>query len=459
MGVTCSICIEPFNKSTRKLFSSPCCPDFDVCRMCVGQYVLGSGQKPSCMKCKTEYSEQTLDTGFTKRFVNIMREAQATLFVESQRSQLPSTMPFIERLTQADRYEKEISVVDDEIVCIVDEYRRLAKIKVDMERYITAARNYKSISQNPDEESARKNLPDHEIEGVTFFVRCAHDNCRGYLSKRYKCAVCNRFTCPRCHKKLLPDDNHVCVESDMLSVEEIKRSTKACPACGARIHKISGCSQMFCTKEGCGTIFDWNTLRIQIGGIQHNPHIWEYRERYGIPHENGTNGCDQDITDQHIAYACARTSDTYQNIYKTQIRALVDVARYKAHIEDVEVRSLQVDSSTYRCKILRIKYLQGQINDEEWVKQIKMIHRTERKRNDYLAVLGLVPDILNDLIKEQLDQIIKGDIIYFTKIYEFAILINKSLSIINTKYSVKGILLNIDMFPEKYTADTSSTLD
>ena len=62
----------------------------------------------------------------------------------------------------------------------------------------------------------------------------------------------------------------------------IRQTTKPCPKCGLRIHKASGCDQMWCID--CKTTFSWNTGEIVTGGIIHNPHYFQYLRDHS---ENG----------------------------------------------------------------------------------------------------------------------------------------------------------------------------
>jgi hypothetical protein len=56
----------------------------------------------------------------------------------------------------------------------------------------------------------------------------------------------------------------------------IDAETRACPKCGARVFKISGCNQMFCTAcNDCA--FDWVTGRIET--VIHNPHYYEFQRQ------------------------------------------------------------------------------------------------------------------------------------------------------------------------------------
>ena len=406
---------------------------------------MGSAQAPVCMACNTRYTTEILEEGFTKTFMNEVYDEQARLFKESQRSLLPSTMPYIQRQIEGERLTLDLQTMDRDINEVTLELNNMKMARRRLEIQIHNARNaHLWINNNPDE-----GIPDefivNEISGESsFVVSCPYDDCRGYLSRRYKCDVCEKWMCPRCQKpKNAHDDpDHVCIEADVLSVAEIKKTTKGCPKCGTRIHKISGCSQMFCTKPDCGTIFDWNTLRIQTKGPEHNPHIHAWRERHGVTQMNGEDGC-LDVQTWHISNAMRATNDKYRTTYKMHLEKLIDATRYKNHVVGVDLRDIQHNNYDTQLRLLRMRYLRNRITEDEWTKNIKSIHRLTRKNDDYMAVLGFVPDVLNDLIREQLNNLNNRRPIQFDTIVEFAEITNDNLRQLNRKYSVKGKILNV----------------
>jgi len=72
------------------------------------------------------------------------------------------------------------------------------------------------------------------------------------------------------------DSPHVCNADNLASAKLIDAETRACPKCGARVYKISGCNQMFCTAcNDCA--FDWVTGRIET--VIHNPHYYEFQRQ------------------------------------------------------------------------------------------------------------------------------------------------------------------------------------
>lgn len=88
-----------------------------------------------------------------------------------------------------------------------------------------------------------------------------------------ECDSCGQSYCRDCGK--LKDDKqiHKCVRADVETFDNILKTTRSCPKCGARIYKQSGCNDMFCTI--CHIGFDWATGNI-ITRSFHNPHRSDY---------------------------------------------------------------------------------------------------------------------------------------------------------------------------------------
>jgi hypothetical protein len=120
-----------------------------------------------------------------------------------------------------------------------------------------------------------------------FLMRCPADDCRGFLSTAYKCGICNKHTCSECLEltgceaaPLEAPQAHICKPDMVETAKAIKKETRACPKCAARIFKIDGCDQMWCTMTGCNTAFSWNTGHVVTGRV-HNPHYYEWLRRNG----------------------------------------------------------------------------------------------------------------------------------------------------------------------------------
>jgi hypothetical protein len=87
----------------------------------------------------------------------------------------------------------------------------------------------------------------------------------------------------------LVEEGHECDPDAKASIAMIHRDTKPCPKCGTFIHKLSGCTQMWC--PDCHTAFNFNTGAVELGRI-HNPHYLEFRKNGGMTsREHGDIPC------------------------------------------------------------------------------------------------------------------------------------------------------------------------
>jgi len=77
-------------------------------------------------------------------------------------------------------------------------------------------------------------------ERKKFVKQCPGEDCRGFLSTRWKCGTCEINVCKDCHV-ILNSEEHKCEEDAIKSVIEINKSAKGCPTCGIPIFKSSGC--------------------------------------------------------------------------------------------------------------------------------------------------------------------------------------------------------------------------
>lgn len=131
----------------------------------------------------------------------------------------------------------------------------------------------------------------NDLKDINSFI-CPKCNVN-VLTSDFRCEQCKIGICKKCY--CIKTDDHICKSDDIESFKLIKDSTKSCPKCLARIYKISGCSQMFCTN--CHTGFEWNTGKIITQNF-HNPHRTEWLdklEKQNIIIDDTTVVCDYQI--------------------------------------------------------------------------------------------------------------------------------------------------------------------
>ena len=120
-----------------------------------------------------------------------------------------------------------------------------------------------------------KNWNFKKKERKKFIRKCPDKGCRGFLSIRWKCEMCDKTVCSKCLeiKPTLPKEEnctiveHVCNPDNIKTAELLKKDTRPCPSCGEQITKISGCDQMWC--PSCKNAWSWNRGVIVHGVIEY----------------------------------------------------------------------------------------------------------------------------------------------------------------------------------------------
>ena len=272
----CIICCEKYNRSNRSTVNCPSC-GFEACRQCHSTFILDpSNPLPNCMECHKEFPRDFLVEKFTQKFVTQdWKKHREQVIYQKERALLPTRQRVAELVRRKDTLRDQEAEVNAEIAKL--ETRR-RDILVEKNRIDYRIR----IGPAADNEGAAAGGNKREQHAA--FVRpCPNTeaNCRGFLSTQWKCNLCNMWACKDCHeiKGDNQDAEHTCHPDNLASAKLIDAETRGCPKCGARVYKISGCNQMFCTAcNDCA--FDWVTGRIET--VIHNPHYYEFqRQRNG----------------------------------------------------------------------------------------------------------------------------------------------------------------------------------
>ena len=262
--MSCNICCENFNKSNHSVVI--CCYDscqFHCCKQCVRTYILGSINEPHCMNCKNPFSQEFLVNNLNKSFMeNDYKNHRKTLLTDKAIARSQELMPLVEKTIQIDTRVNMLNTLTKQRTELNKQLRELSVLINKTTREIHNIKN-----------------GDSEQERKQFIMPCPADNCKGYLSQKYRCTVCELYTCHECFEIIgyKNDEPHTCNEDCLKNAQAIKRETKPCPQCGIRIYKIAGCDQMWCTE--CQVTFSWNSGKIIITQTIHNPHYYEYMRK------------------------------------------------------------------------------------------------------------------------------------------------------------------------------------
>ena len=201
-----------------------------------------------------------------------------------------------------------------------------------------------------------------------FIMHCQANDCRGFISSTYVCGICTKKTCSNCLE--IEEDGHVCKPESVESAKAIKKETRSCPKCAARIFKIDGCDQMWCTVDGCNTAFSWNTGHI-VSGRVHNPHYYEWLRRTGggeAPREPGDIPCGGLPNQRNFIN---RIMDMTGELSDVEMNKLFEINRNMAEFEE-RLRDYPARMEALVNKDINVKYLMNEITENEWQRQLEL---------------------------------------------------------------------------------------
>jgi hypothetical protein len=228
-------------------------------------------------------------------------------------------------------------------------------------------------------------------EANNFVMPCPLNDCKGFMSKQYKCGMCNGKICPKCHIEIKgKDEEHECNKELAESVKLINAETKPCPKCGARIHKLHGCDQMWCVS--CKTAFSWNTGKIVQGERIHNPEYYRWMRDHNInlPRE------------EDVYNNCAQVPNIYQindllnrrKITGNQESFLYNLVQKVGHFEQLireNVPSVNRD--------LRVRFLCNELTKEKMTQTLIKRERINMKKNFLNGLYRLTVDVSSDILR------------------------------------------------------------
>jgi hypothetical protein len=416
----CPVCINNFNKRRVKV-TCPKCQN-ECCRDCFQTFIKNTTGEIYCMHCKHPHDYDFIQQNTTKTFMKVdYKEHIENILLDKEKSLLSETLGELQNEITAENlrqeYEQirlnkgyEVSVVDTEKQIIINkirQYQILEKLKK-----ISYTDEIKKLKEEYAEFKSKSDLLLEEYENLDiemqikiseigsntetkerkkFIKPCPAPDCRGLLSTQYVCGLCSTKVCPDC-LEIKKDKEHACKPEDVATAKLIKESTKPCPKCGVSIHRIDGCSHLFCVE--CKTAFDYITGKIHTGGNS-NPLYWQWRQSQG------------DATTEH--QECPEmTAPIIQNIivgistadYELS-QKLQDIMYLAIHLRDYEMPRLEIDYIEEN-KDLRKDYLKKQISEYDWKIQLQRRYKDSIKRKDIRNVYQIfVVETFNIIFKLQ----------------------------------------------------------
>lgn len=376
----CLICCETFNKTDKRKITCGWC-EYSSCLKCQKRYLLSSIQDLHCMNCKKKWNRKFLSTQFPQSFLQQeYRAHRENLLFEREKALLPATqvhIPVILRRKGLNRMSEMVREETDLLFSLDPSEERELRLSELQHLHSLIAWKVRHLSDRKEEETRQK-----------FTMKCPVADCRGFLSSRYKCGVCNGRVCPDCHIEL-KEEKHDCEPDLVKTVEELKKTTKNCPNCHVPIFKSSGCDQMWCVN--CHVAFNWKTGEIEKGVI-HNPEYFEFMRRMGTqarnPHEQVCGGLPDFRTVNF--YARTRAESDFLQHYYQQL----------AHLRNDTMRRLPTPMDNQSNLNLRISYLMKEITDEEFKTTLRQKETELEKKLEHRQILDTYVSVGEEMLRQ-----------------------------------------------------------
>jgi len=301
------------------------------------------------------------------------KKHRETVLFDQERALLPATQPIVENIISREKIDTEIRRIEDEELRAI--YARIAALRSDRSRL---ERRTTAVS-----------------ERSTFIKACPDSECRGFLSSQWKCGLCEKWACSDCHeiKGMSRDCEHTCNPDNVATASLLAMDTKSCPSCGAGIHKLEGCDQMFCTM--CNTGFSWRTGRIETN--IHNPHYFEWLRRTGgeVPRNPNEIRCGHEITNTFTRVLVS--SMRINGIHTDTINKLTRICESIIHFRYVELIRFPADR-VLNNQDLRIDYLRNKISEETFKIQIQRLDKKHQKNLEIHNVFTILYNTVTDIL-------------------------------------------------------------
>jgi hypothetical protein len=387
---------------------------------CNKTYVTSTAQEAHCMNCKKKWPRAFLLASFTRSFIDgDYTKHRQNLMYEREKALLPATQVHIPVILNRRGLQKMMEMNHQQYMNEEKMYRgeELDKRRGEfqyLQSLLITKLNYLARGHEKKQEK-------------TFVMKCPIGECRGFLSTRYKCGVCNGRVCPSCHVEE-KEEKHECDPDLVKTVEEMKKTTRNCPNCHVPIFKSSGCDQMWCVS--CHTAFNWRTGQIEKGYI-HNPEYFEFLRRTGLtvrnPNEVVCGGMPE------FATVLAKTRSRSESSLVTDIYQMV------VHYRHDTLRRLPTPIDNTNNQDLRIQFLLNEISEEAFKVTIFQRERDREKKLEYRQLVDTFVTVGEELFR-QLDDIK----IFCRQMLELGRLINSQILRLNSSYKCKLALIRLN---------------
>lgn len=419
----CTVCFDECTDNNKAIKCPKC--DIVACQECWKvNFTQLQGATPYCINtsCEHEFTLQFIFKNFPKNFIEgELREHHMNEYYNVQKEKLKNVIPIIRRIHIRETIDTEIKFLtekrqflEQKVREVADEINKLNREKdynfpIYQERdypvelvdlYVNGNREpLRNWFQTNTVKSNANQSKTEEQKGPKYHYKCPEAGCGGFLDGKFRCGLCANHFCSDCFELIgKPSENvklsdlkeeHECKDEDKASFDLIKESTHPCPKCRTRIHKSSGCRQMWCVV--CHTTFDYYTGKIETGNI-HNPHYHEFM-RQNKDQQNEP----RDIELCHgevVELTSIQGRLNRNNITEAAQERFKIIARYHELITEMRqyvINQYEVDPQNVETYIrdMSIKFLMEEIPEEEFKKKLYDRERVNEKNRRLWEILDL----------------------------------------------------------------------
>jgi hypothetical protein len=326
------------------------------------------------MNCKKQFDRDFLAGACTSVFISTsFKEYRQNVLFDREKALLIETQPYVVVEREKIKLYNDINLIHKQL----DKLEALKRLHLEQINSI----QQRIFNLNVD------NLHNGDQEARKFIRKCPVDNCRGFLSSRWKCGTCDTFICNKCNE--VKDNHHECKPENIASMELLNKDTKPCPECATMIYRVSGCPQMWCTN--CNTPWDWNTGR-KVNGTIHNPHYYDFVRNGGGGRNHDDIPCGGLPALIDIRMMCNTLGIRNNTIY--------NVHNVITHIEQYELRDHPIGDIVSHNRKLRIQYLLGNINEESFKKSLQSTEKSREKHRDFNNIYQMFANVASDVLRQ-----------------------------------------------------------
>lgn len=381
---------------------------YKVCQQCFRHFALDSVTPAHCMQCKRPLLREELVELTNRTFVaKTYTDHRKAMLLSMEKSLLPEAQRVLEDLwgpdisgsteelqEQLKAQEAKCTDVEQQMAELTAqrdlEYRKSSDLRWAIERRLQS-HDVKFLQTRATWRSGeKKRVPEEERR--QFVWKCPASDCRGFLSQKWKCALCGVFVCDKCGevKKGMKDEEHTCKKELAESMKYLRETSRNCPSCAAPIFKIAGCDQMWCTL--CHTAFSWDTGKVLDNSHIHNPHYVQW-----LQENPGTNVRDAgDVQCGGIPYLDDHKARKL--LSEEQLRYALNFQARLNHHQDVTVPKLSLPMDAKR-QLLRLRYLNKELSEEEWMRDLMKITKRVEFAQCALQVYNMLANAGADLVR------------------------------------------------------------